>query len=154
MMNEVVDSEASALISTLLVEEDSVERWFDFGKNPSATEQVGKLIADRAHAYAPDAVASWSSPDETVLAHIVARELGAVRVGIELDLGLLSVLSELPAASRVMLISTFWNRVRPVASLRTLLEGQGHTVVAAASLVISSAGFDDAGDLPLIRLSD
>lgn len=154
MMNDLVNSEESTLVGTLLVEDSFTERWFDFGKNPAVTERVGKLIADRVRFYTPDVVTNWFSPDETVLAHIVARELDAVRVGIDLDLGLFSVLSEPPAASRVILVSTFWSRLRPLASLRTLLEERGHTVVAAASLVPSTDGFDDAGDLPLIRLVD
>ena len=154
MLNEVVNSGVSALIGALLVEEISGERWFDFGRNPAATERLGKSIADRARPYSPDVVASWSSPEEAVLAHIVAHELNVVRTSIELDLGLLSLESELPKDSRIILVSTFWSSQRPLPSLRNLLEGQGHTVVAAASLVPPTAGASDFNDLPIIRLID
>ena len=153
-MNEFVNSEISALVGTLLVEESSGERWFDFGRGPAVTERLGASIANRTRAYNPDVVASWFGPDEAVLAHIVARELDAVRTAIELDLGLLSLESELPPASKILLVSTSWNSRRPLAPLRTLLEGQGHTIVAAASLVRSSAEDSQVDDLPLITLTD
>lgn len=151
-MNEVVNPEVSALIGAVLVKEISGERWFDFGRNPTATEGLGKSIADRARPYNPDVVASWSSPEEAVLAHIVANELNVVRASIKLDLGLLSLESELPKGSRIILVSTFWSSQRPLISLQNLLEGQGHTIVAAASLVPPTASASDVSGLPIIRL--
>lgn len=138
-MNDFSSSEFSAEFETLLMERGSGESWFDFGRSPEATERVGKSMAESTRSYLPDVIASWSGAAEAVLAHIVARELRAVRTAIEVDLGLLSMETEIPASSRILLVSTFWTRQRSLASLRTLLEGQGHTVVAARSLLPSAS---------------
>ncbi|MHB1171211.1 MAG: hypothetical protein ACYCZY_01705, partial [Lacisediminihabitans sp.] len=62
-MNELVNSELSTMVDALLVEEKPGERWFDFGRNPAATERLGTAIADRVRSYAPTVVASWFSPE-------------------------------------------------------------------------------------------
>ncbi|MGV8876683.1 MAG: hypothetical protein ACOH1K_04135 [Rhodoglobus sp.] len=152
MSNGSDNPKIAELVSSLMRDELPGESWFDFGRDPAAAEQIGRALAAQVSEFQATAVVSWLDSEETVLAHIVARELGAVRTGVQLDLGLLTIESELPAGSRVVLVSTFWDGQRPLHSLRTLFEGRGHTVVAAASLVPSAAAVAAPADLSLITL--
>jgi hypothetical protein len=152
--NGTNNPEIAELVGSLMRDEVPGECWFDFGRDPAGTEQIGRALAAQVSEFQATAIASWLAPEETVLAHIVARELGAMRTEVQLDLGLLTIESELPSGSVVLLVSTFWDGQRPLHSLRTLFEGRGHTVVAAASLVRPSHAATGAEDLPLITLVD
>jgi hypothetical protein len=151
-MTDSAENTFSRSLAALVVEDALSNRWFDFGVNPPATEVVGAALADATRHFAPTVVVSWSSPDEFVLAHIVARELGATRAGVELDLGLLTVEPVIPSSSRVLLLATFWGAGRPLESLHTLVLERGHTVVAAASLIKPESSVPDIPGLEFIVL--
>ena len=154
MRNGANSLEIAALVDSLMRNEVTGEAWFDFGRNPDGTEQIGRALAAKTTVFQATAVVSWLAPEETVLAHIVARELDTMRTGVELDLGLFTIESEPPAGSVVLLVSTFWGGQRPLRSLRTLFEARGHTVVAAASLVRPAHAAIGAEDFPLVTLID
>lgn len=154
MSNDAKSPEIALLVGSLMSDEVPGEVWFDLGRNPAETEQIGRALAAKAAKFQVTSVVSWLSPDETVLAHIVARELETMRAGVELDFGLFTIESEPPAGSAVLLVSTFWGGQHPLRSLRTLFEERGHAVVAAASLVGPAYSVIGAEDLPLVTLMD
>ena len=133
MTNIQRDSVADT-VKALTVTESTGITWLDVSTDPRIVEQLGVSIAERALALGATAVVSWFDPDETVLAHIVARQLDVPRAAVELDLGLLTLSPHLSRSRRVLLLATSLNVARPVRSLRTLLEGEGHTVVGAIRL--------------------
>ena len=49
---------------------------FDPFRNPAASDELGRELADRLRALAPNVVCVWEEPENMVLAHIVGRELG------------------------------------------------------------------------------
>jgi len=151
-MAEESADELSANIKKLTRVSEGGDTWIDVCVDPTAAESVGAAIAARAAEYQPQLVVTWGLPDESVLAHIVARDLGITSARADLDLGLITIEEELPSATRVLLVTTIDDPYRRLNSLHTLLDGQGHTVVAAASVISAGTQLVES-DVPQFELS-
>jgi hypothetical protein len=151
-MAEESAEELTAHINALTRVSEGGDVWIDVSVDPASAESVGAAIARRVAEYEPQLVVTWMLPDESVLAHIVARDLGVTIARADLDLGLITIEEELPAASRVLLVTTIDDPYRRLNSLYTLLEGQGHTVVAAASVISAGTPLVES-DIPQFELA-
>ena len=151
-MAEESAEELTAHINALTRVSEGGDVWIDVSVDPASAESVGAAIARRVAEYEPQLVVTWMLPDESVLAHIVARDLGIRTARADLDLGLITIEEELPAASRVLLVTTIDDPYRRLNSLYTLLEGQGHTVVAAASVISAGTPLVES-DIPQFELA-
>ncbi len=138
-------NDLSGTIAAMTRGSDS-QRWFDYASDPAAVEVLGRAIADAGRGHKPSAVVTWLSPDDTVLGHIVARELGVCRGAVDIDLGLLTLEPALPNESRVLLVASSFDDRHSIGSMRTLLEGQGHTLVASVSI----AAAEDESPLTIV----
>lgn len=111
----------------------------DLAADPALSERLGTQLARLIAPTRPGLVLGWLGPDEAVLAHIVARELGVPVARASLDLGRLTVEPDGWPSDRVALVATSWGRDLPLAPLRKVV---GHTadVVAAAEIVTTDPG--------------
>ncbi|GMA30495.1 hypothetical protein GCM10025875_04870 [Litorihabitans aurantiacus] len=107
----------------------------DAGADPAALELLGTLVADTLRAHAVGVVVSWNDPDDAVLAHVVARELGVPSRRASLDLGRLELDGPPLAGAVVAVVATsFTPRPRALEPLARLLAGAGASAVHAARL--------------------
>jgi hypothetical protein len=128
-------SEAVArAVSVLTVNEADGGSWMDMSTRPDAVEEVGRAVARAVADRGAGAVVGWPRPDETVLAHIVARELRVPRAVVNEDLGLLTMSPELAADARVLVVATSLDQYPSLQAVRTLLESGGHHVVGVVTV--------------------
>ncbi|RNE56512.1 hypothetical protein [Cryobacterium tepidiphilum] len=121
-------------VSELTVTEADGSTWIDMSTRPDAIENIGQAVAHEVKNLGAGAVIGWLSADETVLAHIVARELGVPRAVIDVDLGLLTISPELQPNCDVLVVATSLDQYPSLQAIRTVLESNGHHVVAVVSL--------------------
>lgn len=121
-------------VSALTVKEADGSTWIDMSTRPDAVEEIGQAVARAVADRNAGAVIGWLSADETVLAHIVARELGVPRAVIDEDLGLLTVSPELSSGSSVLVVATSFDQYPSLQAVRTLLENSDHHVVGVVRL--------------------
>jgi hypothetical protein len=146
------EGELSRSIAKVTQQSEGTQRWIDFSVDPRAAEYIGAETAKRVAEYQPDTVVTWMLPDEAILAHIVSRELGITSARAELDLGLITIDQELTPPRRIVLLTTIDDRYRQLNSLNTLLQGKGHVVVAALSVLSTGEPLIES-DVPQIELS-
>jgi hypothetical protein len=139
----------AGLISALTFTDDSGVTRVEFGTDPAAVNVLGAAMAEAARALNPTVVLSWAGEGDSVLAHVVAAELGVTRAVIELDLGLLTISPPLADASRALLVGGQLTADRQIEPIATMLDSRGHTLVLAAALT----GPAVAGGAPVIVLS-
>lgn len=108
-MNEANLTEALARV----IEDGTDRRWFDFGRDPEVAEEIGRTIAEQIREDVPDVVLCLEHEEDAVLAHVIARRLGATRVVLREQEGLLWFSHELPKGSSVVAISVDPGREKP-----------------------------------------
>ena len=101
---------------------------------PIEVENAGQAIADRFRTNPPDFVVQWADSSTASLGHVIARELGAVIVHAEDDLGKLIVSTAPPAGSTALIVSIDWTEARGPAALLTMLREHDVHVTAIASV--------------------
>lgn len=99
--------------------------------DPAAVEHTAELLAARAAAYAPGAVASWDTVEDVLLAHSVARRLGVRRLTVAADLGRVTVQPAPPDV--VVLVGAALDRERAIVPAEAVLSGHGSRLAAAIS---------------------
>lgn len=112
--------------------------------SPAAIETIGTALASRLRDSRPQAIAVWRTTDDVVLAHVVARELGAIVVNaVELE-GAVSV-EPATAGLRVALLATAWDKPNRITAGRAVVTAAGATVTAIAAVFGTAAlhGIDD-----------
>lgn len=107
--------------------------------DPAGAEDLGRLLAERARPFSPTAVLLWEDPQDIVLGHIVARELGVTAVRSYNQEGLIDVIGTLPPASRVLLVADMFRDAGLVQAMSNVAARDGGTVVATAVLVHTHA---------------
>lgn len=122
------------IVDAITVHEADGSTWLDLSSSPGQIEILGEAAAGLAAGLGVTAVVSWWDPDQTVLAHIVARLLAVPRAAIDIDLGLLSFSPALPVGRDVLLVVTEFDQRRSIETMQGYLEGQGHRVVGAVNL--------------------
>jgi hypothetical protein len=124
--------------------------------DPGGAEQLGRWLARRAQNFGPSVVLLWEDPQDIVLGHVVARELGAVSVRSYNADGLVDLADPLPRGSRVLLLIDAFREPGLVRAMRAIAERHGASVVAIAVLVdtdaLAAAGEPTAPVVSLVSL--
>ncbi|GAA1197088.1 hypothetical protein [Pseudonocardia alaniniphila] len=118
--------------------------------SPAVPEALGKALATVLRANDPDVVAFWSSADTAVLAHVVARELGAELLPVAEDQGRILVGRPIVATARVAVIDIDWTGNLGLAPLARALGGP--TVVVAAGSILRPVTPVDEGAEPTLHV--
>ena len=95
-------------------------------------------------------MAFWSSADTAVLAHVVARELGAELLPVAEDQGRILVSRPIGATARVAVIDIDWTDNLGLAPLTRALGGP--TVVVAAGSILRPVTPVDEGAEPTLHV--
>lgn len=103
--------------------------------DPAGAEELGVLLADRLRAPGPTAIVVWEDPEDVVLGHVVARELGLPVVRAYDADGLVGHSAGLPDRPRVALVADAIRDPRAVLAARALVDREGGALVATAVLV-------------------
>lgn len=109
--------------------------------DPAAADAAGRALAAgiRDAAGAADVVAVWDHAEDAVLAHVVARELGARVVrGSDVE-GILELDTEVPTAARAVVLSDAFRHGTALSPLAALLAHRGAEVVAVAAIDATDA---------------
>jgi hypothetical protein len=115
--------------------------------SPAIPETLGAALAVRLHEHRPTAIALWNTPDAAVLGHVVARELGAVVLPAQEDLGRLTLGHLLEPGARVAVVDVAWDDQPGLVPLVRTLTGHGYEVVAVGT-VLSGTQDTLGGGLP------
>ncbi|MEV0195752.1 hypothetical protein [Nonomuraea sp. NPDC050691] len=103
--------------------------------NPAEAEVVGQALADVIRDRQVDTIASWESPENGVLAHVIARRLTATSVCATEVAGILEFTSGLRTGARVALVSDAFRTENELRGLLGLVNARGSEVVAVAALM-------------------
>src|SRR5690606_7537298 len=113
----------------------------------AVTERVGALLAERLTDRAVDVVLSWDESEDTVLAHIVARELGVHTVQVFNQGGILFLTSDISSGEKVLLVSDAFRSSHALLGPIGLVHSVGAEVVGIAatesSIEVSEVMSDD-----------
>jgi hypothetical protein len=126
-MNDIEQTQSALAEIRIEVGAGSVS--YETARSADAAERIGAVLAARARAAGATAIVGFVDPDDSVVAHVVARELGVPRATIEEDLGLLTLSPELPTGSRVVLIGLAERSTRDTAGALSMLEGHGFELI-------------------------
>ncbi|MDI2032481.1 hypothetical protein QFW96_27935 [Saccharopolyspora sp. TS4A08] len=140
----------TSALRALGVEADTYGPTVNTGGSPRHVEVLGRALAEELRASNAETLVIWSTPDEAVLAHAVALQLGAtVRRASEVE-GILTLDEPIAEGQRAALVATRWEG-RWLAKLREFVVGSGGELVAAAA-VVGSEALDDVTGLPTAAL--
>jgi len=118
--------------------------------DPDGAERLGLAVAERVRGRGANVVVIWEEPEDAVLAHIVARELGVRTVRTWNEEGLVGHAGTLPDTPRALLLADAFRDVEPLLAMKAFVEQQGGSVVAAGVLV--TTGAEDEAGLELVGL--
>ena len=123
--------------------------------DPLGAEELGRLLSQRLRPFGPTAVLLWEDPQDVVLGHIVARELGIIAVRSYNEEVLIELAGTLPPKSRVLLLTDAFRDAGLLRAMRGIVERHGGTVVASAALAQTDAlaTVDQAGDAAVSLVS-
>jgi hypothetical protein len=127
-------SELGSVVESL-TEDDAGRRWVDLARDPKAVQRLGEVVADACSALEVEAVASWWDPDDTVLAHVVARALEVPRLWMDDPRGLLTLGDAPVAGTRVLLVGVAFVPGRSVDVSVSSLRGMGCAVAGVVELL-------------------
>lgn len=134
----------AAALRTLGVASDTYGPTINTGRSPRYVEVLGHALAESLRPSSPETLVVWNTPDEAVLAHAVALQLGvSVRRASEVE-GILTLDEPIAPGTRVALVATEWDG-RWLETLRQLVLGSGGTLVVAAA-VVGSDVLDSVAD--------
>ncbi|MFI5610929.1 hypothetical protein [Amycolatopsis sp. NPDC051903] len=142
--------DAGAAVRKLGVSPDTYGPTLNTHLDPAATELVGTAVAELLAAHPVDQVAVWHGADDAVLAHVVARRLGAVVTRVSELEGVVGFYPPVTAGTRVALLGTAWQPAR----LRTLLNlaATAHAEVTAVAAVLTTPALTDVTGPPAVAL--
>jgi hypothetical protein len=103
--------------------------------DPEGAETLSGLLADALAEHEHDGVVIWQEPHDVVLGYAVARRLGVSAVRAYDADGLVGFDGPFPAGARMVIVAGSFRAPEVVRALCALVQQQGKTVVAAASLV-------------------
>jgi len=97
-------------------------------------------------------VVVWEDIENSVLAHIVARELGVTALRIIDASGVLDYDGSFGDDDRVVIVADAFRSDFPINAMRALIENHGGRVVAFGALINTPALVDAAGSIPVATL--
>lgn len=117
--------------------------------DPPGAETLGRCLSDALRSHRPTRVVVWEDIENSVLAHIVARQLGVTALRIIDASGVLDYDGFFGADDRVVIIADAFRNDFPINAMRALTENQGGQVVAFGALLNTPALVDAAGSVPV-----
>jgi len=121
---------------------------YNGSRDPAGVERLGTELArsvSAAVATTPDLVVVWQDPEDLVLAHVVARELGTTVLRLmDLD-GLVGHEGPVPRHASAVIVSDAVRDGSVVRAMVALIERANSTVVAVATLAVPE--FDTVSDI-------
>jgi adenine/guanine phosphoribosyltransferase-like PRPP-binding protein len=138
MESEMATAEYSDALARV-IESDGDRRWFDFGLDPEVAERIAQLAADRLRAAEPTVVLGFENEEDAVFAHLVARALGATRVTLRSQEGLLWLSHAVQTGSRVAVVSCASASSMSAEVVAGVLETHDSTIVGTFYLHPSDA---------------
>jgi hypothetical protein len=120
--------------------------------DPPGAEALGRCLSDALHSCQPTRVVVWEDIENSVLAHIVARELGVTALRIIDASGVLDYDGSFGDDDRVVIVADAFRSDFPINAMRALIENHGGRVVAFGALLNTPALVDAAGSIPVTTL--
>lgn len=120
--------------------------------DPPGAEALGRSLSVALRSSQPTLVVVWEDIENSVLAHIVARELGVTALRIIDASGVLDFDGSFGADDRVVIVSDAFRTDFPINAMRALTENHGGQVVAFGALISTPALVDAAGSIPVATL--
>ena len=120
--------------------------------DPPGAETLGRRLADALRAYQPTRVVVWEDIENSVLAHIVARQLGVTALRIIDASGVLDYDGAFGDDDRVVIVADAFRNDFPINAMRALTENHAGRVVAFGALINTPALVDAAGSIPVATL--
>ncbi|GAA3570879.1 hypothetical protein [Streptomyces osmaniensis] len=137
-MNSMLDTTAAeieAAVRQLGTAPDTYGPTLNTGVSVEAVERVGRALADQLRQHEPTVIAFWSTSDEAVLGHVVARELGADLVRVNEAEGVVSFSRSIPSGARVVLLATAWTKPSRLEALVSMSRAAAAEPAAVASVL-------------------
>ncbi|MPZ87421.1 MAG: hypothetical protein GEU81_04970 [Nitriliruptorales bacterium] len=108
---------------------------YDGLRDPAGAEELATELAERVADLQPTLVMLWEPPEDVLLGHILARELGirAVRC-FDAD-GLVSCAGDVGAGERVLVVADAFRDEHSLQAMVSLVAQRGSSVVGRACLV-------------------
>ena len=120
--------------------------------DPGGAEALGQRLAEAVRPHQPTLVVTWEDLDNSVLAYIVARELGVNALRVVDASGVLDFDGAFGDADRAVLVSDAFRTDFAINAMRALTEQHGGHVVAFAALMSTPALSDATGDAAVTAL--
>jgi hypothetical protein len=146
MAESTSEAAVIAALETIGTERGSYGLTLNATLSPDAIETIGTALAARLSGYRPQAIVVWRTFGDAVLAHIVARELGAVVLHAVEQEGA-AALEQAAAGLRVALLATAWDKPSRIAEGRAVVTVAGATVETIAA-VFGTAALQEVDDVP------
>jgi hypothetical protein len=142
--------DVAAAVHELGIADDTYGPTLNTHLDPAALEVVGRGLAEGLRPYAPRQIGVWHSADDAVLAHVVARELGATVVRSFALEGVVGLHPSVRPGTRVAFLATAWEP----AQLNTLLAlATTHRIeVAAVGAVLLTPALREVASVPTASL--
>lgn len=118
--------------------------------SPAVPEGLGRALAEQLREYRPAGVVFWTTPETSVLAHVVARELGVETLPADEDQGRLTLSRRPVEGSLLVAVDIEWNYPGLLPLIRTVAGAKARVV--AAGTVLQGGPPDDAAEIPLHAL--
>jgi adenine/guanine phosphoribosyltransferase-like PRPP-binding protein len=126
--------------------------------DPAGAEDLARRLAEQARNLNPTVVAVWEDPEDAILGHVVARELGVRAVRAWNADGLVGQSGPLQSGDRVLLVLDAVRDPRSVLAVHGVVARDGATLVGTAVLTATDALDQARADLGdpgrLISLTD
>ncbi|MGC5585865.1 hypothetical protein [Ornithinimicrobium sp. W1665] len=126
-------------------------RHFEAHLDPSGAELLGSSLAKAAQGTRPTAVMVWYDHEQSVLGHIVARELSARVIQAYEASGVLGVEGSLRATDRVLIVGDYFSSGPELQQMQALIRNHGAQSIGIATLIGGSA-LPETGDIPVMSL--
>jgi len=135
--NELIELLAKAGLRTGeadLGRSNKVDR-LDSVHDPSAVEQLGVALADRLRDCRPNRVVVWDDPENAVLGHIVARELGTTVIRAMDAQGGIDYDGTLQDGDRIVVVAVAYRHEAPLGAMLALVTRRAGSVANIAALI-------------------
>lgn len=120
--------------------------------DPPGAELLARRLSDALRPHGPTLVMVWENIEDSVLAHIVARELGVGALRVVDASGVLDYDGTFGSSDRVAVVADAFRSEVPVHAMRALTEQHGGQVVAFGAMMSTPVLVDAAGEAAVTTL--
>lgn len=108
--------------------------FLSYAASPRNLEDLGQSLAGDCRDFSTSAVVTLDNPVDSILGHVIARELGVSRTAVLVDLGRISTDALIPDGTTVILVAVLAENQAMLSAIGTYLEGLGHGVIKLTML--------------------